>query len=262
VRWLTPGLIRVTFADPALCDYPGTGVGDEYARLTFPSEGEGHPSVAPYTIRRHDPFAGEIDIDFVAHGRGVATEWARRAAPGDYLRLARPRALFEPPTGVTRMVFVSDATGLPALGRLLEQLDETVQALCIVEIADESHVLELSSPATVQLQWIVGRGNGVAASAITEALRATDLRDDVYVWVAGESKELREARRHLRHERGLPPERYKVIGYWTHKREQWHERYNALDDSTLAILNSTWDETPDEELRRDRYEAQLTRLGL
>lgn len=40
---------------------------------------------------------------------------------------------------------------------------------------------------SLQVRWIVGRGNGVGPSAITEALRALPITDETYVWVAGEA---------------------------------------------------------------------------
>ncbi|NEC24311.1 NADPH-dependent ferric siderophore reductase, contains FAD-binding and SIP domains [Streptomyces sp. Ncost-T6T-1] len=277
---LSPGMVRLTLHSESLRDYPSTRVGDEYVRLHFPAEdgelvlpevGEDgdwqypdgqYPHIQPYTLRRFDPEAAEVDIDFVLHGHGRATAWAAGATPGDRLFFGPPRSLYEAPGGAARQVFVTDATGLPALGRLLEQLDPATHAVAVVEIADASHRIELTSPARLDVRWVAGRGNGVGPSAITEILRGLDLTPGTYVWVAGESGELRSARRHLRHERKLPAEWYAVIGYWRHQQEEWLEKYRALDAETLAELNGIWDRTEDEELRRDLYEAGLERLGL
>lgn len=279
-QWVTPGMIRITLGGGDLHDYPSTGIGDEYVRVHFPlpdgslphpqilEDGawkyaaDQYPPVAPYTIRRHDPVTGEIDIDFVIHGHGSATEWARSAQAGDEIAIGLPRGLYEPPRNADRMVFVTDATGLPALGRLLEQLDPASSATCLVEVAEESHRQELVSPANLHVQWIAGRGNGIAPSAMTQMLRTIELPEDCYVWVAGESKELRSARRYLRHERGLAPSRYTVIGYWTDKHEQWLNRYLELDPDTLARLEGIWVQAPDEESGRDLYERELEELGL
>lgn len=279
-RWITPGMIRITLGGGDLHDYPSTGIGDEYVRVHFPlpdgklpypqvlEDGtwdyaaDRYPPIAPYTIRRHDPAAGEIDIDFVIHGHGSATEWARAAQIGHEIAIGLPRGLYEPPRNADRMVFVTDATGLPALGRLLEQLDPACSATCLVEVAEESHRQELVSPADLRVQWVSGRGNGVDPSAMTQMLRSVELPDDCYVWVAGESKELRSARRYLRHERGLDPSRYTVIGYWTDKHEQWLNRYLELDPATLARLEGIWAQAPDEESGRDLYERELEELGL
>lgn len=250
-RWLTPGMVRVTFG--GLHEFRSTGVGDEYVRVQFPGE-----HIEPYTIRRHDPVTAEVDIDLVVHGHGHAGRWAAQASPGDRVSFTDPRGLYQPPTDARQQLFVTDATGIPALGRLIEQLDRAVHAVAVVEVAQAAHRLDLGIP----VQWVVGRGNGVAASAITEVLRELPLSDDCYVWVAGEAGELREARRYLRHERGLPPERYEVIGYWRHRSEDWLARYQALDADTVAALATIWDGAEDEEVRRDRYDDRLDSLGL
>ncbi|MER5985264.1 siderophore-interacting protein [Streptomyces sp. NPDC001787] len=277
---LSPGMTRITLFSETLRGYPSTRVGDEYVRVHFPLEsgellvpevdegGDWHypegryPHIQPYTIRRFDPDAGEADIDFVLHGHGRATRWASGARPGDRLLFGPPRSLYEAPAAAARQIFVTDATGLPALGRLLEQLDPATRAVAVVEIADASHRIPLTSPARLEVRWVAGRGNGVAPSAITEILRGLDIAPGTYVWVAGESRELRDARRYLRHERRLPGDWYKVIGYWTYKQEEWRQKYEALDPGVLAQLNDVWEATEDEELRRDLYEAGLERLGL
>lgn len=231
--WLTPGMIRITLSDPSLCSFPGTGIGDEYVRVHFPFpdgelptpavDAEGnwtyapgrYPPVAPYTLRRHDAAAGEIDIDFVMHERGVATEWARGVDVGGEVAFGEPRGLFAPPSGATDLVFLTDATGLPALARLLEQLSPGTRARCIVEVAEESHRQVLSSPARLGVEWLVGSGNGTGVpSGLTAAVARLDLAPGSYLWVAGEAGELKATRRHLKRERGYDPEGHKVIGYW------------------------------------------------
>ena len=60
----------------------------------------------------------------------------------------------------------------------------------------------------------------------------------------------------------MPAERYKVIGYWRDRQEEWLDRYEGLDEGTLASLRAVWDTTDDEELGRDLYEERLAQLGL
>jgi NADPH-dependent ferric siderophore reductase len=275
---LSAGLVRLTLQHETLHSFPSTGVGDEYVRVHFPDEsgelrepridgdnwvfdGE-YPHVQPYTVRRHDAAAGEIDIDFVLHGHGRAAAFASAAKPGDRLMFGSPRGLYEAPEDVGRCVFVTDATGIPALGRLLEQLGDHAHALAVVEIAEDGHQIEFESAARLDVQWIVGRGNGVAPSAMTEVLRSVELTDDTYVWVAGEAGELREARRHLRHDRALSATRYKVIGYWRHNVDEWLSRWNALDEETTRRLRDVFTEVADQEQALDIYDEQLERLGL
>lgn len=283
INRLTPGMVRVTFGGSGLSNFHTTGVGDEFVRVRFPGPsgelrlpaqdeaGEWHEPenddshIQPYTIRAHDRERGEVDIDLVVHGGGSACAWALAAQPGDRVAFTSPRGLYEPPANAPTQLFVTDATGLPALARLAEQLPAGVRAVAAVEIAEASHRIDFGGER-LQIEWIVGRGNGVGPSAITEALRGLPISDECYVWVAGEAGELREARRYLRHELGLSAERYAVIGYWRDRQEEWLERYEALSPDTLSALAAIWEDSDaddaDEELIRDRYDAQLEELGL
>ncbi len=277
---LTPGMVRVTFGGSDLERFETTDVGDEFVRVRFPDEhGElhlplrdddgtwhepehGDSHIEPYTIRHHDRERGEVVIDFVVHGHGKAGAWAAGACPGEQVSFHAPRGLYRPPADARLQLFVTDATGIPALARLAEQLPEEVRAVAAIEVADESHRLDIGSDR-IQIEWIIGRGNGVGPSAITEALRAMPISRDCYVWVAGEAGELRKARRYLRHERGLDPQHYAVIGYWRDKQEEWLKHYEALGEETLAALAEIWESTEhDDEQKRDRYDQKLAELGL
>jgi NADPH-dependent ferric siderophore reductase len=43
------------------------------------------------TPRRHDPVAGELDVEFALHGKGPAAEWAAQAASGQRIGIAAGR---------------------------------------------------------------------------------------------------------------------------------------------------------------------------
>lgn len=276
--WVTPGMVRVTFGGSGLSGFVTTSIGDEFVRVRFPGpsgtlmlpvldaegmwrEPEGCDAhIEPYTIRRHCAETGEVDIDLVVHGHGRAANWAVHARPGDRVAFGNPRGLYEPPQNASSLIFVTDETGIPALARLAEQLQPGVHAVAAVEIADASHQQPIGD-GSMHVEWIVGRGNGRGPSAMTEALRAMPITDDCYVWIAGEAGELRDARRYLRHERGLSPKQYAVIGYWRDKQEQWLERYEALAPETFEALQAIWSGA-DHEANRDRYDARLAELGL
>lgn len=136
---LSPTLRRVVLGGQGLAGYRTTGVGDEYIRLLFPAEGTKEPVLPTitagaldygsidlnllrtYTVRRFDADRGQVTVDFVVHGHGVATTWARRAIPGDLVGLNSPTGLYDPPADLAWQVLVADLAGLPALARLLEQ---------------------------------------------------------------------------------------------------------------------------------------------
>lgn len=279
---LTAGMIRIVLGGPGVADFVSTGVGDEYLRVFLPAAGERQPvvpvatetsweypeGVTPspmrtYTVRATDPAAGTVTIDFVVHDGGVAATWAQRAEVGDVVGLNSPTGLYAPPADLAWQVLLADATGLPAVGRLIEQAPAGVRTRVVIEVPDESHRQDFAAHPDVEIAWVYG-GNGHSQSRLEEVLRTIDLPFGVgYVWFAGEAAVLRAVRKYLRHERGLPPTAYKVIGYWTDKSEQWEAKWESLDPSVRAWIDNLWaDEARDAEEIEDEFFAKLESLGL
>jgi NADPH-dependent ferric siderophore reductase len=282
---LTPGMVRLTFGGEGLKAFQTTGIGDEYLRLFFPNEetgklhlphitedgrwtypdGQDAVRCSTYTVRR---FAQEgedvtIDIDFVVHEGGLASEWAQKAAPGERITINRPRGLYSPPRDYAWQLLVADATGLPALSRILEQTPEHVQSRVFVEVAqkDDEQILPYHAAATVT--WLHGCGNGVAASRLEEIVRGVPLpATPGYVWVAGEQKVVRAIRKFVRKELGFPAERYELVGYWIANAEEWEAKWEALDPAIKAQIDAGWDSGRDRETVMDEYIDTLEKHGL
>lgn len=280
---LTPGMIRLTFGGPGLAKFRSTGIGDEYLRLFFPNEKTGRlhlPHItedgrwtypdgqaaircSTYTVRRYRPDAGELDIDFVVHAGGLASEWALRAQPGDCITLNNPHGLYRPPADTAWQLLVADATGLPALSRLLEQTPRHVQSRVFIEVAriEDEQALPAHPGATVT--WLHRSGNGVAPSRMEEVVRAVPLpQTPGYIWAAGEQKVVRAIRKFVRRELQYPAERYELVGYWIANGEDWDARWEALDPAVRARIDAAWDSGRDREEVRDEYEATLEKFGL
>ncbi|GAB5427036.1 MAG: siderophore-interacting protein [Devosia indica] len=283
-RYLTPGMIRVTFGGPELSDFPGTGIADEYLRLFFPDPDTGHlhlPHIdeegrwtypdggreaircSTYTVRRHRRDDGEVDIDFVVHKGGLASEWGQQAKPGDTITVNCPRGLYAPPRDLTWQLLVADATGLPALARILEQTPAHVQSRVFIEVAEVEHEQELPDHPKATITWLHKSGNGAAPSRMEDVVRAVPLPSGSgYVWVAGEQRVVRAIRKYVRHELKLPPERYQLVGYWTHEGEAWEARWEALPDAVKSAIEAGWASDRDREELRDEYDATLEKFGL
>jgi len=150
-----------------------------------------------------------------------------------------------------------------AASRLLEQAPAGIDTRAIFEVASRAHEQPLQTTPQIDITWLRG-GNGKSPSRIDEILRSMELPTGAgYVLVTGETKELRSARRYVRHEVGLPPSAYKVVGYWTYRGEEWLARYESLDEKTKESLAELWEDTErDEEMIEDEYIARLESLGL
>ena len=125
---LGPRLRRVTLAGDALVGFPVPLPGASVRMLvTTPGSPElvlpawtgnefllpdgSRPPIRTFTPRRVDPDAGELDVDVVLHGGGVASEWARVAAPGAVATISDPGS-----AGSARSCQVTVAPGCPGSG--------------------------------------------------------------------------------------------------------------------------------------------------
>lgn len=243
---LGPSLVRVTFAGDDLAYFFSDGC-DQSLSLFLPHPGQVEPAVPhelgdgwwqgwrelpddvravmrSYTLRglRRDP--DEIDIDFVLHEpAGPASRWASRAGAGDRVVLLGPavadnRAIrFRPPEDADLVVVWGDETAVPAASAILEALPAGVRARVWLEVQHAGDVQELVTDADAEVTWLVRDDQGVEGSPMAlGALRAAQLptAERPYVWIAGESGQVKALRRHFVGERGIDRRRVTFVGYW------------------------------------------------
>lgn len=180
------------------------------------SRGEGAKLIRTYTVRRWDPEAGEIDVDFVNHGVGPATSWARNVKPGETIQIAGPKSSSVHPEGADWVLIGADETALPAVGRWLEEWPEGARGQVFIEVEEESHRQDLVVPEGVELTWQVRHGAEAGTTALLfDALKAAEWWDgNVFAWVAGEAGTLTPIRRWLKREKNLDKDQIEVTGYW------------------------------------------------
>ncbi|HET6547886.1 MAG TPA: siderophore-interacting protein [Solirubrobacter sp.] len=225
-RRLTPRMLRVTLR----CDGFGAGwpieqPGEIITLLFVPP---GTPVVLPqqgwtfppgvaqdwrnYTVRRHRPEAGEIDVDVVLHEpRGPACTWAERVPVGAAVGYAGPRVDFRPHADADWLLLCGDETALPAIAAILEAAPDR-DAVAVVEVADGGEALALDP----RLRYVHRSGAPAATTShLPDALRALAIpHGRVQAWGAAESGVARELRSILRDEHGLPRAHATAKGYW------------------------------------------------
>jgi NADPH-dependent ferric siderophore reductase len=172
------------------------------------------PAVRTYTPRRFDPATGTLEVQFVLHGDGPASEWAAQAEPGDRLAVAGPggRFTFDPST--TRWWIGGDESAIPAIGTLLDAMPTTASAKVHIEVDDADDEVHLPSAANLVVQWHHRRPGNGAGAELDDALRRADIVAGERVWVACEATAVRGMRRHLLDDRGLSPVSLVTRGYW------------------------------------------------
>ncbi|MBN9177347.1 MAG: siderophore-interacting protein [Microbacterium sp.] len=153
--------------------------GDWYDRWrALPSE-ERNP-FRTYTVRRIDPGARELDIDFVTHHEpGPAGAWAEAAAVGDRVVVVGPDerspqsriGLDWHPGTARRLLLVGDETAAPAIGGILASLDERCDVDVFIEVPTAQDALELAAPAGARVHWIA-RGDDDHGARLISAVSA------------------------------------------------------------------------------------------
>ncbi len=240
---LTPSMIRVVLRLEGGERLLASGHPDEWVRLAVPAddvtrvvlpvlgengkwempEGADYAPNRPYTVRRWNAQTCEMVLDMVVHEGGVAASWAMGAKVGDVVGICNPEGRFWLPKGSRWLLMLTDITGLPAVGRVLEELPQGFRALVHVEIpsdADRQEIGEMiETVADVEVTWHVCHGLRPQRPGYTElpriAREITALPEGPgYIYIAGEAKAAAECRKHFRDGLLFDKRRIDAIGYW------------------------------------------------
>ena len=232
-RTLTPQMIRIVFGGDELRDFGAGAFTDHYVKLRITPPGEAEPRTRTYTVRDWD---GErLTIDFVVHGdEGVAGPWAAAARPGDELELRGPGGAYTPDPDADWHLMVGDAAVIPAIAASLARIPAGVPVHVLVAVEGPEEEQPLSTLGDLHLQWLPDD------DALVAAVAALDFPTGrVHAFVHGEASAVRELRRHLLVDRGLPREALSISGYWKRSRteEGWREdkpEWNRLVEQDAA----------------------------
>ncbi|MFF5171686.1 siderophore-interacting protein [Micromonospora sp. NPDC000089] len=241
----TPHLIRLVLGGEELAGLPVGEYTDHYVKLIFPPDGvtyphpvdlatikrelpaEQWPRLRAYTVRAWDAAAGELTIDVVHHGdEGLAGPWAARLRPGDEVRFTGPGGAYAPDPTADWHLLAGDESALPAIAAALERLPATAHAVTLVEVAGPADEQPLAGPVT----WL-HRGDRPVGEALVAAVRALEFPPGrVHAFVHGEATFVKELRRLLRVERGVPRAALSISGYWR----------RGMDDEGWRSTKADW----------------------
>ncbi|PVB61689.1 siderophore-interacting protein [Labrenzia sp. 011] len=229
--YLSPHMIRVTFAGPELEGFPEGHEGAN-CKLVLPREGESREAfeawfapdgpeervhaVRTYTIRAFRPESLELDIDFVAHGEeGPATCWAQRAQEGSFLGLLGPG-----PAKITDFyadwyLVAADLSALPIAEATLEAMPADAHGVAVFEVPSTEDIRSITAPKGIEVNWLVHEDVHTPSSAQVELIRALEWPSGtVQTCIAGESSVIRSLRDYLHNERSVPKKDTYISGYW------------------------------------------------
>jgi NADPH-dependent ferric siderophore reductase len=212
-RQLTPQMIRVVLGGAGLRGFGAGEFTDHYVKLRIAER------TRTYTVRDWD---GErLTIDFVVHGdEGVAGPWAAAARPGDELELRGPGGAYTPDPDADWHLMVGDSSVIPAIAASLRRVPEGVPVHVLLAVDGTEEQQPLTTPGDLHLRWLPDDDALVAAVAGLDFPAGS-----VHAFVHGEASAVREIRRHLLVDRGLPRAALSISGYWKRSRteEGWRE---------------------------------------
>jgi NADPH-dependent ferric siderophore reductase len=220
-RPLTPQMIRVVLGGEGLDGFGAGAFTDHYVKLRITPPGASEPRTRTYTVRDWDAERGRLTIDFVHHGdTGVAGPWAVAARPGDELLLLGPGGAYTPDPAADWHLMAGDSSVIPAIAASLTRVPAGVPVHVLIEVEGPEEEQPLQTPGDLHLTWLHGRDRVPAAVAALDFPPGT-----VQAFVHGEASSVREIRRHLLVDRGLPREALSISGYWKRDRteEGWRE---------------------------------------
>lgn len=259
---ISPTMVRVHLSGDGLADFDCGEYSDHYVKLIFPIPGVDYPepldmsvvreqfprdqwpTTRTYTVRSWDPQTRMLAIDFVIHGdEGLAGPWAAHAQPGDTISFMGPGGAYLPDTEADWHLMVADESALPAVAASLERLPEGARAEVFVEVHDESDHQPLTTGDNVNVTW-VHTGDDVVGHRLVEAVRGLDFPEGrVHAFVHGEATFVKDLRRLLRVEHGLPMSDLSISGYWRlgrnedgwqSSKQEWNKQVEAEESAALA----------------------------
>lgn len=215
VERLAPHFVRVTFTGPDL-DVFGTAGLDQRIKLILPLPdgslsdiGQDDPAAVDdgswylrwrsvpgasrsplrtYTVRRIDPVARRLVVDFVVHhDAGPAGSWAESAAAGQELVIVGPDERSEDrrsgldwhPGTAQRVLLAGDETATPAICAILESLDDSYDVDAFLEVPTAADRLDLDVPGHFRVTWLARDARPHGESLMSAVSAWTDASPDV-----------------------------------------------------------------------------------
>ncbi|HET9168581.1 MAG TPA: siderophore-interacting protein [Actinospica sp.] len=256
---LSPHMVRVVLGGDGLAQFATRGQTDHYVKLLFAAPGAEYPepwdvrrireefprelwpTTRTYTVRSWDAAARELSVDFVVHGdEGLAGPWAAHAQAGDVIYFSGPGGGYAPDADADWHLLAGDESALPAIAAALEALPGSAAGHVFVEVEGAADEQKVEAPDGVVVRW-VHRGSRPVGAALVEAVTGLEFpAGQPHVFVHGEAGFVKELRRLLRVEKGLPLDRLSISGYWRlgHNEDGWQASKREWNQTVEAEQES------------------------
>jgi len=232
---ITPHFVRIYFTADNLSDLANTTIGVnnkilipppsinkihfpkldiEKNELILPPQ-ELRPVVRTYTHRGIDLNKNELWIDFVVHGdEGPASAWAIEAKKGSQLGVMMKGGKKQLYTKASNYLLVGDATAIPVLSAILEDLSANEKGVCIIEVFSKEEEQKIYTQAKMEFIWLYNQ-HPQQGSKLYEVVKQQTLpQHDRSAYVAAEFQTVKNIRNYLRKEQHWKREEVYAFSYW------------------------------------------------
>lgn len=165
---IAPHLRRLVVGGDEFYDFPADQLG-AYVKVLLPHYGKDEVEIdlkatnpAPkrsYTIRAIDNINHTITLDFVVNQhKGIATNWAKQAKPGDKLAIAGPGPKKLTDFSQSQYLMIADLTSVNAINGYLQQLPASAAVDVIIHVADSQDIITLDTieaHTKHRIKWLV-----------------------------------------------------------------------------------------------------------
>jgi NADPH-dependent ferric siderophore reductase len=206
-------MLRLTLRSAAFADFAVPLPAQWVKVVLAPPEALVRPNRS-YTIRRIDPVARRLEIDFALHADGgPLSSWAAGARVGDTVHLGIPRGGFSIDRSAPWFLLGGDETALPAIESILAALpDGPAPVDVFVEIPGMADARPIATGDNRRVIWLP-RDDSRHGVLLQAALEGAALRDGPgQVFLAGEAKAIQVARSSI--SARAPGAQVKAAGYW------------------------------------------------
>lgn len=211
----TIGVNNKILIPPAGCTEVHLPEFDDEKQQWKPQPDEVRPFIRTYTHRGIDLEKNEIWIDFVAHGNeGPASAWAIAAKVGAPLGVLMKDGKTKLYGDGEKYLLVGDATAIPLLGAILEDLPSTASGICIIEVHGKEDEQHLNTKANIQFIWLYN-AQPQQGSQLAETVKSLAFPEhNRFAYVAAEFSSVKEIRHFLRKEQNWKQEELYAYSYW------------------------------------------------
>ncbi|GGV41801.1 siderophore-interacting protein [Streptomyces longisporoflavus] len=187
-----------------------------WVRLWF-DRADGRRHQRAYTLVDPDPAAGTFSLEFALHD-GPASDWARKAGPGDRIEATLQGTGFDVPDPLpARLLVIGDTAAVPAVTSLLNAMPGIPATLWLETQHASDHDLDLSLDTSLHDLHRVERRD--AGRGLLDEVRAAlpaliEDTPDAYVWITCDTATTRALASYVRRDLSIPRRRVHALGYW------------------------------------------------